>query len=537
MKIYLNRIISRQRQCGQTLVLAAMMVLILAFVVFSTMGIAWKTKERIRIQVASDASAYSQAVKVARGFNYFAYSNRSIASYLVSLTILHAYHSEISAAAGLYANLAAIWGMMAVQEQIMVFCGPFGAPFCPEHELHAIEDGAKAVELGFMAGDFNDLIRDLDGPFKTALDGLKVAIQLIRVSQEAVKAELELISSGVASGIDNKMKEFNIPAGTFGGSLMGTATIATTNLFNLNEAFAFSDDADAKRDMTEVTNASLPGWARNRGIFGNTAMFAKLMSKIMDDTDGRCVISQIPFTQGTSGIYDSKPNWLDGVTLQPPDANIEGQGIWSVDSWMISCLCTHNHAVGAGTQPFFVGPFLPASVWSSGDESQHSPDNFLLDAHGDNHDLDVGALLEFERFKIATDGRYNQPVVYKSVSQNLSYNESGHLQAWDIFDVGSTSGGLFGGHIFGKESHGASVQLSSPNEANSVSKTLVYYHHPGNWREPPNFWNPFWRVKLHPWAKGEFTALASGTGEGMEVDTALMTDMFSESDSVVMSGL
>lgn len=32
----------------------------------------------------------------------------------------------------------------------------------------------------------------------------------------------------------------------------------------------------------------------------------------------------------------------------------------------------------------------------------------------------------------------------------------------------------------------------------ALSRGLAYYHRPGTWKEPPNFYNPFWRAKLHP---------------------------------------
>jgi hypothetical protein len=32
----------------------------------------------------------------------------------------------------------------------------------------------------------------------------------------------------------------------------------------------------------------------------------------------------------------------------------------------------------------------------------------------------------------------------------------------------------------------------------AVARALVYYHRPGTWREPPNFFNPYWHAKLAP---------------------------------------
>jgi len=36
---------------------------------------------------------------------------------------------------------------------------------------------------------------------------------------------------------------------------------------------------------------------------------------------------------------------------------------------------------------------------------------------------------------------------------------------------------------------------------NVLSRGQVYYHRPGDWREQPNFFNPFWRARLAPIAR------------------------------------
>ena len=33
---------------------------------------------------------------------------------------------------------------------------------------------------------------------------------------------------------------------------------------------------------------------------------------------------------------------------------------------------------------------------------------------------------------------------------------------------------------------------------NALSRAQAYYHRPGAWQEPPNFFNPYWGAKLAP---------------------------------------
>ncbi|MHB8416702.1 MAG: TadE/TadG family type IV pilus assembly protein [Myxococcales bacterium] len=50
----------------------------------------------------------------------------------------------------------------------------------------------------------------------------------------------------------------------------------------------------------------------------------------------------------------------------------------------------------------------------------------------------------------------------------------------------------------------------------ALSQGLAYYHRPGDWKEPPNFYNPFWRAKLHPlMSKGDLTELAVGATQSV----------------------
>jgi hypothetical protein len=75
---------SMQRQEGQALVMAALMVLVLAIAVATTVNIGHTVHERVRLQNTADAAAYSMAAMEARAFNFYAYANRTQVSHYVS---------------------------------------------------------------------------------------------------------------------------------------------------------------------------------------------------------------------------------------------------------------------------------------------------------------------------------------------------------------------------------------------------------------------------------------------------------------------
>jgi hypothetical protein len=122
----------------------------------------------------------------------------------------------------------------------------------------------------------------------------------------------------------------------------------------------------------------------------------------------------------------------------------------------------------------------------------------------------------FMRFLLQPNTRLDmgQPSLYAWVQQDLRLTESGGIAGKDTFNA-------------------ASLTRSGPGYA--MSKALVYYHrfragiygrppdpdpNGSGWREQPNFFNPYWRAKLHPFrcdddyneAAGLSTAALGGDG-------------------------
>jgi hypothetical protein len=292
------------------------------------------------------------------------------------------------------------------------------------------------------------------------------------------------------------MKPYNFPAGRNSSDFLNSL-----NLNNLRNAMKFGNGDDAKTEMTEVANASRPLWVRNRLIGGNSAPLSLLFSRIKDDSDGTWMAAQIPVLQGASGIYDQKPKAFP--LPSKTHSKTKGKGIGSVDYWEILGSCEHNHGAAAIMQPFPLGPVSPGLVYSSSENSEHN----LHDSDSD-HALDVDELLGFMRFGIEAEGSYRQPVVYRHFQKDLSLSDESKRMPWDIFDSGKFIGGLLG-----KGQTSDKLRLVSSSEGHSLSKAVVYYHHPGNWREPPNFWNPFWRVKLHPFSTNELVRIEALSGQ------------------------
>ena len=79
------RLLLTRARRGQALVLFALTLLLLTLMVLMTLGFGMRAKERIEIQMASDAAAYSQAVATARTFNAISVMNRAQVAHMVAM--------------------------------------------------------------------------------------------------------------------------------------------------------------------------------------------------------------------------------------------------------------------------------------------------------------------------------------------------------------------------------------------------------------------------------------------------------------------
>jgi Putative Flp pilus-assembly TadE/G-like len=86
---------SLERQEGQALVLACLLMLILSVALITTVNIGHNVHERIRLQNTADAAAYSTAAMEARAFNFYAFTNRTQASHYVSAMLWQSLNSFI----------------------------------------------------------------------------------------------------------------------------------------------------------------------------------------------------------------------------------------------------------------------------------------------------------------------------------------------------------------------------------------------------------------------------------------------------------
>ena len=518
MRIYLNA----KRCQGQVLVLAAFTTLLVAICLFMTISVSWQVRNRIQLQHAADAKAFSDATYVARAYNSLAYSNRAIAGNIVSMTILHAFHSEISAASDIYmpliVPLTAVSGIELGCGKLMC-CGFFTFPCRFQHIVHSIQSILDLVKItmAYIGGKMGKWIQRTDDSFKDAIGSIETSISMLTTFQSLLQTDL------VLAGLSDQNSEINKINMTSGSSV--------TDILSAVDTIDFESETSKKAiDLTDIVNAARPGWIRDRMNIGATILTLPMLNdsqgplkKELGDHWVLGVTAQIPVTGGGAGFYQSKPsNWVTSIIENMgghPKSQIEGAHISSFDSW------TYVGSLKYGNCYYPVAGFTPmlemvspAIVTSDQQGGRHkAPAGFELfnKVHkGDSHKVDVESFFDLAVWSTEanSENNYKQPGLYAGFSTNSlsrAFDKTSGKNPWDLNIKVSLP-------VEGKINLENSTNNSAAGEAKAVSKAMTYYHHPGNWKEPPNLWNPFWRSKLHPYSSDDLVHLIlSGGSDAM----------------------
>jgi hypothetical protein len=288
----------RESEEGQTIVLGAACVMIVALSILVTIQIGWAVHQRLKLQDSVDAAAYSTAGAVARSLNFFAFTNRAqVVHYIVMMDL----QSIVSFVTGIEALLAFARDLLntlgGIACAIAFYCSlcvgvPFVGVVCA-----ACEATFEALELVLQAAaEAVDVIvqilkgiRDvIDSPIAMLVQGIwEFNANVFYLVQAAYKdAMIAVFGAGAVTNNftnhvldENDAEPYRTPtarpsqintSGAIGsiykvamnGLNLYTYTqlfdSASTNLPNQNNDSA-DDTRHAERIMAEIVNATRPG--------------------------------------------------------------------------------------------------------------------------------------------------------------------------------------------------------------------------------------------------------------------------------------
>ncbi|NBD10546.1 MULTISPECIES: pilus assembly protein TadG-related protein [Corallococcus] len=455
---------------GQALVLFSLSLLLLTLMVLMTLGFGMRAKERVEIQMAADAAAYSQAVSTARTFNAIAVMNRAQIAHMVAMA---GTQSMISYGSQQYAARQAspcplpstAWSGLdqAAATQVQQLQGRAGDMFRAELVMYNRLVGTHLAGQGLTKLIARQINPELDAPpegsgksLSEVSGGSSAGTSYEQYMEQERTGGVPSSSGAVALAGGHGTVTLNATMGSLGWTWVhnrgsGSAGFGSGAAAN-NPGFRRYASASSMDSSTYQTISGRNSWAHDHGRAtpvicpdGNTYPGAASDAWVMSDE-----------------LQSTQDQHVYGAGKPPP-----GQG--AEDNTTVD----ERHTLGAcnvcpGIWPYSIG-------FNAG----------LLQGNADENDYGQPKLYAVLLRDYASPSRRARPdpwnllFTFKFANQDVEFDNSaplGRIQPTGREDVQRNQVALAAG--------------------------LAYYHRPrpaavgGGWEEPPNFLNPFWRATL-----------------------------------------
>lgn len=496
---------------GQTLVMFALMLLVLSLTVMVTLGIASRVHDRMEAQIAADTAAYSEAVLTARTFNAIALINRAQVGQMVAMA---AEESLISWTGASYGNIAALQYAVASAQAsratpadcAVALANLQAALTTAQANANALFDkddraaGLQVLGLQGAASGLRTVQLTLIESLVAQLAQAKTA-ELPDVCPHCIHAMPPILPS-----IDPK-NMVKVLAQAANRQLTTPAKEGDWKSLTEVETAASLTTEGSTSDSVYATMGSIGDPFVNSRANGSGA-FATGMRRF----------GAVGFSGGSSGggAGFGGPEKYGDFRAAERVGTATSLAAWALDrggSFRFTLQCATS------TLPLF-GIAKDAEVYSS-DRQQtddvHQYGDKRQDADPQGHTLGTCVvcngiwpffldyvLSSTDATKVNTpDNLYGQPVLYAMLERDYS-KITPRENPWSLrFDFHFTPEGASfdnGGNQAGsKVKQGLTDPKLEPFTRQVVlSAGLAYYHRHGNAREPPNFFNPFWRATLIP---------------------------------------
>jgi hypothetical protein len=491
----------RKEEEGQTLVLAVVSMLVLAMCLMATVNIGQATYERIRLQNTADATAYSLAATQARVFNFFAYTNRAMIAHYHSMLTFMAYLSyalyldrtfgrlldllSYVPYIGIIANILStiLEILVTIVDYLVVVVVPAlnilniayfafqaGMALVMNTQLLAVPDMLSRNDpdatmdhgLGLIARGANTVMvnRTVDWgevwklmPFSSdykAIDGNQARILM----SELINSSRHPWVAGVRDGTRIIGRRWSL-------SFSFWLVVADVNVrFNkrarTEHGMRIGDDGEDKRDQIYAVDALHlrfrvrlgPG-----GVAGRVTLNVWYLSEVWGDLEMGAHKERMRIDLSSSGL-GSLVEKLVELVVTPLEYVINN---------LLGALDNEEHHLYLGVTPYM--KFRPQALWRAG----FGQPEYIVAVAKEN-DAIRGALSDL-------------PDVYAADWVDTELENRRGTRGQVDFALPESEGGL--------------MDFLAPG-FNAIAIGRAYYHRPGEWKEQPNFFNPFWGAKLHP---------------------------------------
>lgn len=534
------------RARGQALVMFSLTILLVAVMVCLTLGIGMKAREKVELQTLADAAAYSNAVVTARTFNSISLLNRVAVAHMVNMVAtqsLVAYSSAYRVSLkALQVNLdrraqddcaapdptcdwCSRWNQLntdALNEIARVDGGwstfddrtknhlrllasqvrtLHGHQVNMHDELMALLTGQALANAIAQRGDQgNKWAGEISAPAAADLVAVREAGRRVDdcdfTAGQVVCEEGPSKESGIMAALGTRYYEFT----TNQANLVGGIEERLETVLSLPRP-----DNDVRLQQyegcTRLTDAVDPDGAPGaEGLSGHAEgriraqVFLNPLCGTRQTPPGR--FTTFVFSSSETNFNDTHVFWWDGVGPVPPQTITEPLNTHSFSG----CYDEFGNPEACGMYPGFMD-LNPGHV---------DPANRWVHLYGQPKNIAV----------VQRD--------YGVRCAQAAGANCAEVDPWNLFFTArirqsGTSEVLDNRGLVTAPPDNVDISLQT-----AVAAGLTYYHRMGHWREPPNFFNPYWRATLvspgidtqgHPILGGtDIQAVVGATGATFAVD-------------------
>ena len=496
---------------GQALVLGAIFGLVLALCVLSTVGLGRAVYDKMQLQTAADAAAYSQAAVEARVLNFTAYTNRAMVVHYASimaasafLTWVHFLWSAIKPLCEVLQFVPYVGVVVRIIEEVMqalIAVLDWGVALltpilaAANTVLWGLQEGAWAAVgaplLGRLAtiapeahsGDTPQEPYEQIWPLLTATANQAVFARtrshalLVHDVAESAKILVNDRDPGVQLARAHMLEIANSarqPWVAYGDRWDDPSMIP----FNRHAEFGFDFICSVGVENVARTELGSPPPGTGNGKMGQVFSGSRLQFKLDCPLIGNHKVRIFQLTTMDQVFPALKPgkNYefrvLDeGGLLGDALGEILGGGIGEVMDELAK-----STAPGPDLRPFWISPYV-----SFAPQARSTPGGI------------TGEL-----------GNFAQPdVIVGLAKEGRSMNRENGADKTYSRSFASRIGGPGKADLGHTKADWPKISgLELLHEGlNAFAAAQVYYHRPGDWRETPNFFNPLWGARLMPIAE------------------------------------
>lgn len=479
---------------GQAIIIAAVGMLIMAVGVLATAQMGFAIFEKQKLQTIADANAYSLATMQARAFNLIAFTNRAQVVHYVVMMHMQAIISSLTLMEWMFGMAADIFYEMCRPCQCpcpygcqaaCLACGVYTPAEMARYAISTtigttpgmgLDYAAYAATIGLQ--ELNTLLGTAQKSFRDTMGAVSMTglIQLLRDSDPDIDPVSRLIT-----GVIN----MSVWTGLLNPS-HGLFDRASESLPMVSGA---SDDAKkAQRLMAETANATRTGFISKRDVMKLPGLGGLPVGLSPTTGQTKLVTDQKKEKVEESRFYDS--NLAEGIAMSSIDYV---QGLGAMQS------------VGVEHAPQQKGKHYRYKKYADSPEPPPSclamplriPPGEIKEASNDTNHNNWNSPSKYVSLNPANVKEWKRDFGQPGVIIWLN-KKTGQLTRDGLTQKFRMDAPTWQSEINTRIGEKGALSSLSFTGINAIAAAQVYYHRPGNWKEQPNLFNPFWKARLYP---------------------------------------